>query len=51
MPKQKIISGEFSYVCRVSSQWIALGWVIIKQKRWSDGKWTFVMEYKGGSEH
>ena len=45
MEKKKIFSGDFKYVCRVSRNFAALGWRIVKQKRWGDGKWTFVMEY------
>lgn len=41
---KKIISGEFRYCCRVSRQFYLLGWTIVKQKRWGDGKYTFVME-------
>ena len=44
MNKQKIFSGDFRYVARVSRNFAALGWRIVKQKKWSDGKWTFVME-------
>ena len=45
MKNKKIFSGDFKYVCRVSRNFAALGWRIVKQKRWGDGKWTFVMEY------
>ena len=45
MQKQKIISGDFRYVARVTRNFVALGWRIVKQKKWSDGKYTFVMEY------
>ena len=41
---QKIISGDFRYVCRVANSFIALGWQVVKQKKWSDGKYTFVLE-------
>ena len=44
MKSRKIISGDFAYCCRASRSWWALGYKIIKQKKWSDGKWTFVME-------
>ena len=44
MEKKKIFSGDFKYVCRVSRNFAALGWRIVKQKRWGDGKWTFIME-------
>ena len=40
----KMISGKFDYCCRVSSSWIAMGYKIVRQKKWSDGKWTFVLE-------
>jgi hypothetical protein len=42
---QKIISGDFRYVCRVANNFIALGWHVVKQKKWSDGKYTLVMEF------
>jgi len=41
---KKIISGSFPYVCRTSRIWTAMGYKIVRQKKWSDGKWTFVME-------
>lgn len=44
MKPRKIISGKFDYVCRQSHIWGAMGYRIIKQKQWSDGKWTIVME-------
>ena len=43
---QKIISGDFRYVYRVANNFIALGWRIIKHKRWSDGKHTLVLEFQ-----
>ena len=45
MQKQKIISGSFNYVARVSRNFAALGWRIVKRKKWSDGKYTLVLEY------
>lgn len=45
MKNRKIFSGDFKYVARISRNFAALGWRIVKQKRWGDGKWTFVMEY------
>lgn len=44
--KQKIVSGSFAYVARVTRQYYVLGWAIMKQKRWGDNKWTIVMEYR-----
>lgn len=44
MKPRKIISGNFAYCTRVSNMWYAMGYRIIKQKQWSDGKWTIVME-------
>ncbi len=44
MKPRKIISGNFAYVCRTSRIWSAYGYKIISQKKWGDGKWTFVME-------
>lgn len=41
---KKIISGSFSYVCRQSRIWGAMGYKIVKQKRWSDNSYTFVLE-------
>jgi len=41
---QKIISGDYRYVLRVSRSYYALGFRVVKFKRWSDGKFTAVME-------
>ena len=46
MQKRKIISGEFKYVARASRNFVALGWRIIKQKKWCDGKYTLVMVHE-----
>lgn len=43
---QKIISGDIKYVTRVARNFYALGWRLIKQKKWSDGKYTLVLEYQ-----
>ena len=41
---QKIISGDYRYVARVSRNFYAVGYRVVKFKRWSDGKFTIVME-------
>ena len=41
---KKIFSGEFKYVTRLAKEYYALGYRIVNQKRWSDGKYTIVME-------
>lgn len=43
---KKIFSGDFRYVTRLAKEYYALGYRIVKQKRWSDGKYTIVMEYE-----
>ena len=42
--KQKIISGEFRYCQKTLTSWLAMGYRIVKAKRWSDGKYTYVLE-------
>lgn len=42
---QKFISGDFKYVYRVARNFYALGWRIAKQKKWSDGTYTLVLEF------
>ena len=44
MKTRKIISGEFAYCCRAMRSWTLMGYRIVKQKKWSDGKYTFVLE-------
>lgn len=44
--KQKIISGEFRYCHRAMRSWLAMGYTIVKSKRWGDGKYTYVLEKK-----
>ena len=46
MKPQKIISGSYAYVKRVSKEWVYAGYSIVKSKQWSDGKWTIIMERK-----
>ena len=41
---KKIFSGDFRYVTRLAKEYYALGYHIVKQKRWGDGKYTIVME-------
>jgi hypothetical protein len=48
MNRQKIISGDFKYVTRATRNFVALGWRIVKSKKWSDGKYTYVMEFVDG---
>lgn len=45
--RQKIITGEFAYCQRVLRSWTAMGYRIIKARRWSDGKYTYVLESTG----
>jgi len=40
---QVIFSGSFRYVARRLDEMHDLGYKIVKSKRWSDGKWTYVM--------
>ena len=42
--KQKIISGEFRYCQKTLTSWLLMGYKITKAKRWSDGKYTYVLE-------
>lgn len=42
--KQKIISGEFRYCQKVLKSWLAMGYKITKARRWSDGKYTYVLD-------
>lgn len=42
--KQKIISGAQAYCVRAMRPWYAMGYRIVKSKRWADGKWTYVLE-------
>lgn len=37
----KIVSGSFSYCCKRSRELAKEGYVLIDQKRWSDGKFSF----------
>lgn len=41
--KEKIISGEFHYCQRTLKSWLLMGYRIAKAKRWSDGKYTYVL--------
>ncbi len=42
--KTKVISGEFRYCQKTLKSWLAMGYRIVKAKRWSDGKYTYVLE-------
>ena len=42
--KQKVISGEFRYCQKTLKSWLLMGYRIVKAKRWSDGKYTYVLE-------
>ena len=46
MKPQKIISGSYTYVARLSREWVHAGYSIVKLKKWSDGKYTVVLERK-----
>lgn len=39
-----IFSGEFDYCCRRSHDYAKRGYVVVDQKKWTDGKWTFKMK-------
>jgi|LakMenEpi13Oct10_1017325.scaffolds.fasta_scaffold00215_3 hypothetical protein len=41
---RKIITGSKAYVARVAKEWQFYGYVVVKSKLWSDGKYTIVME-------
>lgn len=41
---RKIISGSFTYVSRVSREYVFAGYSIVKSKRWGDGTYTIVLE-------
>jgi hypothetical protein len=45
--KTKIISGEFYYCQRTMRAWLLMGYKIAKARRWSDGKYTYVLERAG----
>lgn len=42
--KTKVISGEFRYCQKVLKIWLAMGYRIAKARRWSDGKYSYVLE-------
>lgn len=42
--KQKIISGSYYYCVRAMRSWYAMGYRIVKSKKWSDGKYTYTLE-------
>lgn len=44
--KRQIISGSFNYCCRAMRPWYAMGYRIVKSKKWGDGKYTYVLEKK-----
>ena len=44
MKKQKIISGNFAYIHRMVQEWAFYDYKVVRSKRWSDGKYTIVME-------
>ena len=45
MTKQKIISGSYNYVQRTVRPFQLMGWRVIEKKKWSDGKWTYVLAH------
>ena len=47
--KTKVISGEFYYCKRTLKSWLAMGYKIVKARRWSDGKYTYVLESNGSN--
>lgn len=42
----KVVSGDYGYCARVTRNFVAMGWRIVKSKKWSDGKWSFVLEFQ-----
>lgn len=42
-----VFSGKPAYANRKLRDLQSRGWVIVKEKKWSDGSSTFVMEYVG----
>lgn len=44
MTKTKVIVGEFRYCARALRPWLAMGYRIVKSKRWGDGKYSYVLE-------
>ncbi len=45
--KQKVICGQFNYCQKTMKSWLAMGYKIVKAKRWSDGRYTYVLESTG----
>lgn len=41
---QVIFSGSFRYVAKRLDEMSDLGYRVVRSKKWSDGKWTYVME-------
>ena len=48
---KKVITGSKVYVARVAKEWRFYGYVVVKSKLWSDGKYTIVMEKRSDSDH
>lgn len=44
MTKQKVIVGEFRYCQKAMRFWLAMGYRIARANRWSDGKYSYVLE-------
>lgn len=40
---EKIVSGTVSHCNAVAREYRAFGFVIVSQKRWADGKYTYVL--------
>lgn len=40
---EKIVSGTVGYCNKIVAEYRARGYVVVKQKQWSDGKYTFVL--------
>jgi hypothetical protein len=40
---EKIVSGTVSYCNKVAADYRCRGYIIAKQTRWSDGKYTYVL--------
>jgi len=41
---KKVIVGSFTYCVRAMRPWYAMGYRIVKSKRWGDGKYSYVLE-------
>lgn len=40
---EKIVSGTVAHCNKVAAEYRAFGFEIVRQKRWADGKYTYVL--------